>query len=91
MFGVKQIVEGWVNDVFDKEQELYEKRIKICKECPLYTVDRIFKGKCDGSKCWDTINDKLVNFPGKNIICGCGCKMSAKTRLKESKCVLNKW
>ena len=33
----------------------------------------------------------VVSYPGKNITCGCGCRLQAKARLINAKCVLNKW
>jgi len=94
MFGInsfeqaEQIVEGYSNYILGKEEELYEKRIKICKKCPLYNSE---KDKCDSKKCWDTSKNELVDYPGNNIICGCGCYMSKKGRVPNAKCVLNKW
>lgn len=97
MFGVNslkqlsQIGEGWAKDIMNKEQQLYESRIKICKKCPLFTDDLIFKGKCDAKKYYNPETKELSNFPGKGFISGCGCKLSAKTRIKDAKCVLKKW
>ena len=65
--------------------------IKICKKCPLFTDDLIFKGKCDAKKYYNPETNELSNFPGKGFISGCGCKLSAKTRIKDAKCVLKKW
>ena len=35
MFGLntKHIAQGWANDLLKKEEELYQKRISICKQC----------------------------------------------------------
>lgn len=50
MFGnidqVKQIVKGHFNEISNKEQELYNYRIRICRECPLYS-DTSFGPMCD--------------------------------------------
>lgn len=95
MFGINSfdqigdIVEGHYKEITDKENELFEQRIKICKNCPLYS-DKL-GGICDSKKCWDIIKNTPESFPGKNIICGCGCRLPAKLRLKNAKCVLNKW
>ena len=94
MFGINSfdqigdIVEGYTNYALGKEDDLYEKRIKICRQCPLYNKE---KDKCDSKKCWDKINKKLVDYPGKDIICGCGCIMSKAGRATSKKCVLGKW
>lgn len=86
---VEQIVEGHYKEITNQENELFEQRIKICKRCPLYTD--ILGGICDSKKCWDIEKNTLKSFPEKNIICGCGCRLNAKLRLKNAKCVLNKW
>ena len=75
------IIKGHINEVLKKEQDLYLYRIEICKECPLYTNTKI------GHLCDKT---KYVNKDGK-IIHGCGCRLDAKARLFDEKCVLNKW
>lgn len=86
---VGNILEGHYNELVGKEQDLSESRMKICRECPLFT-DRL-GGVCDSKKCWDTNKKELVSAPGKRIICGCGCRLLAKTKLPRAKCVLNKW
>lgn len=94
MFGInsfdqiEDIVEGYTNYALGKEDELSSKRMEICIKCPLYNKDR---DKCDSKKCWDIKNQKLVDYPGKDIVCGCGCFCTKKTRVPSAKCVLNKW
>lgn len=95
MFGINSfeqvgdIIEGHYNEITNKENELFNQRIKVCKNCPLY-LDKL-GGICDSKKCWNTTKNTLESFPGKDIICGCGCRLQAKLRLKNAKCVLNKW
>lgn len=86
---VEDILEGHYKEITNQENELFESRIKICKECPLYS-NRL-GGVCDSKKCWNIVKNTLEDFPGKNITCGCGCRLQAKLRLKNAKCVLNKW
>ena len=94
MFGVnsvtqvKEIAEGWTNYALGREKELSESRMKICRECPLYNAE---KDTCDSKKCWDKESEKLVDYPGKNIVCGCGCYMKKKTSSPSSHCILKKW
>jgi len=95
MFGINSfeqvgdIVEGHIKELVRQENDLANKRLAICRKCPLYSDS--LGGKCDNRKCFNTVENKLVNFPGKNVICGCGCRLQAKTRLANSKCVLGKW
>lgn len=91
MFGVNQIKEiatGWTNYALGREKELSEYRMNICMECPIYNSE---KDSCDSKKCWDKVNEKLVDYPGKDIVCGCGCYMKKKTSSPNSHCVLGKW
>ena len=75
------IIKGHINEVLKKEQDLYLYRIEICKECPLYTKTKIGH-LCDKAK--------SINKDGK-MIHGCGCRLDAKVRLFDEKCILNKW
>lgn len=85
-----QIIEGHLKEIAGKEKTLSESRISICKECPLCSINRLGL-VCDAKKCLNKETEEVVSFPGKNITCGCGCRLEAKTRLKNAKCVLGKW
>lgn len=94
MFGINsleqvgQIAEGWTNDLLGKEQELSDKRMAICKQCPLYDKE---KDKCDSRKCYNKDTHEVTTYPQDGFICGCGCFMQKKSRVKNAKCVLSKW
>ena len=93
MFGqydVGAIIQGHFNEVTNRENELYESRIRICKKCPLFTNGPLGY-VCDAKKCINTETNEMAYGPGKDITCGCGCRLAAKLRLKNAKCVLNKW
>ena len=92
MFGINvgQVIKGHINEITKQEQELYKSRIRICKQCPLYT-ETTFGPVCDSKKCFNPDTNKSQYYPSAGYICGCGCRLSAKTRLKDSECVLNKW
>ena len=47
---MKQIINGHVNELFNKEQELYEKRMKICDSCELKVDDKILGPVCSKHK-----------------------------------------
>ena len=36
MGSIFDIIDGHVNEMFNANEGLYEERMKICKECPLY-------------------------------------------------------
>lgn len=93
MFGlnVNQIVEGHIKELKKDNEQLYQKRIAICKKCPLFS-NGIMGYVCDSKKCVDINKQDVVkDLPNKGDICGCGCRLSAKTRSESAKCVLNKW
>lgn len=87
---VGQIAEGWAKDIVKAEQELHDTRMEICKKCPLYSESSLGP-KCDAKKCFNTKRNEVTLYPGSDITCGCGCFLDKKTRVKDSKCVLNKW
>lgn len=95
MFGknidVKQIVQGHINEFTNKEQDLSATRLAICKDCPICS-EGIAGPYCDSTKCVDKNTHELVSKTRSgNIICGCGCRLKAKTTLKNAHCVLDKW
>lgn len=97
MFGINsfdqagQIVEGHIYEAINKENELYNKRMAICRECPLYTNRPGLGPVCDARKCFDKETETVELMPRKGRICGCGCRLSAKVRVARAKCVLDKW
>jgi len=90
MFNIQQIVEGTYNNVTNRNEALYNERIKICRACPLLKKDKIFGEMCDPSL---YINPKgktsSKELPG--YVRGCGCIMASKTRVDEAHCIVNKW
>lgn len=96
MFGINsfeqvgQIAEGWARDLVKSEQQLHDERMSICKKCPLYTEDALGP-KCSNKLCYNPTTGATALYPGQGYTCGCGCWLDKKTRVKESKCVLNKW
>ena len=93
MFGLntKHIAKGWVNDFLNKEEELYQKRISICRKCILYSNGGAFGPICDSKKCINPSTGEPTYAPSSTSICGCGCFLNKKTRVQEAKCVLGKW
>lgn len=89
--GLDQIISGHVKELLNQEQELFNERIKICRECKLLTKDKILGEICDKYK-WinpDTQELSLIQLDG--YINGCGCRLMAKTRVPEAHCPLKKW
>ena len=97
MFGINsvkqmgQVIEGHFKEITGIENDLYLKRIKICKTCPLYSVKDEIGEICDSKKCINTKTNSIEILPGQGVVCGCRCRLSAKTRVESASCVLNKW
>lgn len=87
---ISQIAEGFFNNVVNKEQALYEKRIEICRKCPLLKEDLIFGEVCT-SKLYINNKDEISKTPKEGFIKGCGCVMASKTRVDKAHCIINKW
>lgn len=87
---MNQIIEGTLNNIFKKEQSLFEQRIKICKQCRLYKEHITFGAICNHML---YINDKdeISATPREGFKKGCGCILRSKTRVVNAKCPINKW
>lgn len=89
MLEIKNIVHGFINDVFNINEDISKNRLNICYRCPLYSTK--FGGICN-SKLWLNVNTGDVSTTEKpGYKTGCGCKLSAKTRVPNAKCPVEKW
>lgn len=83
MFNIKQIIEGWRNDLIPPEnlkdiiKQVSEERLEICNACPY--------------------NSTLAKENGYKTIrldyhcTSCGCPLRSKTKSLSSSCPLSKW
>lgn len=83
------IAKGFYNNIMDKEQELYNYRMKICKECPLWKIDKLFGAICN-SKLYIHKNGNVSTTPKAGYIKGCNCVLASKTRLDYKHCIIDK-
>lgn len=83
------VIAGNTN-VSPDNDDLYEKRIAICKECPL--GEEIYPGRivCN-SRLWINENGEVSNTAKAGYVRGCNCEMSRKARITSSRCIVNKW
>lgn len=88
---ISQIVKGTINNVLNRNEDLYNERIKICKKCPLYKKDKILGEICNPALYINPINDKVSYVSQEGWIKGCGCFLQSKTREKTSVCYAGKW
>lgn len=93
MFGVDvgQIIEGHYNEVTKQENDLYNYRIEICKQCPLYTEKELIGPICDSKKYYNPKTKELSDLPEPDFISGCGCRLQAALRVPNKKCKLEKF
>ncbi len=83
------IINGHTKELFNLNQELSRSRLEICYKCPIYSSR--LGGICN-SKLWLNPNTGDVSSKAKDgYIRGCNCRLSAKTRLPDAKCVAGKW
>lgn len=81
---------GHVSQCLEAEKNRSEKRLEICKKCPLFTNDPVRGYICDSMKYVDA-NGNPQSMPGNNAKSGCGCRLQSKTRIITESCVLGKW
>lgn len=88
---MKQIVEGFYNRIMNKELELLEYRLNICKNCKLYLEDDILGPMCNRKLYFNPKTNETSIFKKEGFVNGCGCILKAKCRVPEAKCIINKW
>ena len=90
MGSISDIVEGHLNELFNKNQLTAEARLEICLKCPIIHLHPVFGPICDSTK-WINKNNETSETKRRGFTQGCGCRLSAKTRLQHSSCIINKW
>lgn len=90
---LKGIVKGHVNELTNGNQDLYEYRMAICKECPLFKMGKLGP-VCNSDLYVNPENKKATTTQRDGYIRGCGCRLEAKTRLARTEggqCPANFW
>lgn len=89
--GFKNIIEGHVNEALGRNQELYDERMAICKDCGLYKDTPM--GPICNPKLYISVEDKntISEIPRIGFKRGCSCRLSSKCRVKFAKCIVEKW
>lgn len=88
---VGQIIRGTINNLLNKEEELYTERIAVCHSCKLLAKDKLFGEICNPSIYLNPQTDELSIIEKPGFLAGCGCVIGSKTRVVEAKCPLGKW
>lgn len=90
MRSVRDILKGHMKEITNNNEDLYEKRIAICRECPLFKLS-VVGPLCNSLLYLNTDLDIAFPNDGPNRVRGCGCRLDAKTRLEDNVCPANKW
>ena len=90
MLPLGQIAEGFINNALGKGEDLFQKRIDVCRQCKLHKVDSIFGETCNSKLYLNPETNQTSTYPRKGYYNGCGCRLQAKSRLKSAKCPLEK-
>lgn len=88
---IGQIIEGTLNNLTDKKRDLFEERMKICRECKLMRKDITFGEICNSRLYLNPETDEVRRKPAPGFHRGCGCVLGSKTRVKRAKCPAKKW
>lgn len=86
---VKNIIRGHINELLNENEDLSEKRLKICVECPIYSPR--YGGLCNNNLWIDPETETVSIYERDGYVQGCGCRLKAKTTLPNAKCIINKW
>lgn len=86
---VGNIIKGHVNEVLGLNVDLKQKRLEICRKCPLFKD--VLGGLCN-SQLWLNPRTGDVSTDSKDgYYRGCGCRLQAKTTLITAICPAKKW
>lgn len=88
---IKQIIKGHMNELLNREEQLSNHRLTICRACPLYKEGK-FGPVCNPALYLNPDANEVASYDkGKDFHRGCGCRLNAKTRLEDAHCPANKW
>lgn len=88
---IKDIIKGHINELLSKEEELKEERMAICRKCGLFLDSAPIGPICNNKRFIDPITGNTSNSMKVGYIKGCGCRLNAKTRLKDNSCIIGLW
>lgn len=87
---ITDIAKGHYNEILNREEVISKKRLQICKNCPILS-DTMFGMMCDSKKYLDPKTNQVSYVAKDGYKKGCGCRLSAKTRVLDAKCPQGKW
>lgn len=89
--GLNAILQGHINELLGLNTNLYNARIKICKDCPLYKIDTQWGEICNSDLWYNPETGDKSEEQKDGYVNGCGCRLMAKTRLPNAFCPAGKW
>lgn len=75
--------------MLDREK-MFNERMEICKNCPLYKEDSVRGPVCDSNK-FISLNGEWSWFKRNGYVRGCGCSLRKVLYNPNKKCVGGKW
>jgi len=81
---VKAIAKGYTNLLLNRKEELSQKRLEICKQCPAYEADYRLGARCNP-------HVQIKSEVTGDYVYGCSCILSSKTRSPKSECPAGRW
>ena len=92
MSGVKNIIEGHINEFLGNKESLAKPRREICKKCPLYHINNFWGWAECNSKLWLNPETRDVSTKEKaGYVKGCNCRIEAKITVPNEHCPAKKW
>lgn len=64
-----------------------DERLKICKNCPIYTHD----GRCNSNLWINPDTNDVSTYARIGYIRGCNCIINVKARNLHNHCIAGKW
>ena len=72
-------------------EDFAEKRLEICKNCPIIKYDSTFGWKCDSRKWLSPDGKEGSYFFKEGWTKGCGCLLQHKVTVLSNRCPAGKW
>lgn len=92
MGGIKNIIEGHINEFLGNKESLAEPRREICKRCPLYHINDFWGwAECNSKAYIDPKTDDFSTTAKPGYVHGCNCRIEAKITVPGEHCPAGKW
>lgn len=92
MGGIKNIIQGHVNELLGNENALAVPRREVCRKCPLYHINDFWGwAECNSHLFMNQATGETSKDPVPGYVKGCGCRIEAKIRVAGEHCPAGKW